>query len=293
MNKRILLSSLSILASAAIVAGATFAFFSDSETSAGNTFTAGGLDLKIDSEAHYAGLVCGSDNKWVLEDDAETTRPDLIDKSCGGTWEETNLGPQNKFFNFRDLKPGDSGENTISLRVYDNDAWLRLVINNVKNLENWCTDPERDDGDTTCGGGDTVGELRENLQFSMWLDQGAIPGFQGEVDPGEGDNIYQEATELIVIKEGTIDENGEVHVAAEALAYAYDNYQCAGGGSNNDRCLGLTSDGHIVGGITYYIGVNWELPSTVTDIVQTDSLLADITFEIEQYRNNPSPSFAL
>ncbi len=57
MNKRILFSSLSILASAAVVTGATFAFFSDSETSTGNTFTAGRLDLTVDGHNNPGTLV--------------------------------------------------------------------------------------------------------------------------------------------------------------------------------------------------------------------------------------------
>lgn len=57
MNKRIIFSSLSIIASAAVVTGATFAFFSDSETSAGNTFTAGKLDLKVNGKDIIGSLV--------------------------------------------------------------------------------------------------------------------------------------------------------------------------------------------------------------------------------------------
>lgn len=48
MNTKIALSSVSILASLAIVAGATFAFFSDSATSTGNTFNSGTLNLLVD-----------------------------------------------------------------------------------------------------------------------------------------------------------------------------------------------------------------------------------------------------
>lgn len=46
--KKILLSLSLIVAVAAVVVGATTAYFSDSETSEGNTFTAGTLDLGID-----------------------------------------------------------------------------------------------------------------------------------------------------------------------------------------------------------------------------------------------------
>src|SRR3990167_2218049 len=46
LNSKVLLSIATIFAAAAIVLGATFAFFSDTETSKDNTFVAGALDLK-------------------------------------------------------------------------------------------------------------------------------------------------------------------------------------------------------------------------------------------------------
>ena len=58
--KKILLSLLSIGAVSGVAVLATGAFFSDTEESVGNVLQAGSLDLKIDSEAHYAGLVCPS-----------------------------------------------------------------------------------------------------------------------------------------------------------------------------------------------------------------------------------------
>lgn len=47
MNIRIAFSILTILASAGIMAGATFAFFTDQATSTNNTFSAGNADLQI------------------------------------------------------------------------------------------------------------------------------------------------------------------------------------------------------------------------------------------------------
>lgn len=49
MNKRILISLSVIGAVAAIAIGGTIAYFSDTETSSGNTFTAGTLDLEVGS----------------------------------------------------------------------------------------------------------------------------------------------------------------------------------------------------------------------------------------------------
>ncbi len=48
INTRILLSAASIAAAGALVAGSTFAFFSDSNTSTGNVFAAGTLELQLD-----------------------------------------------------------------------------------------------------------------------------------------------------------------------------------------------------------------------------------------------------
>lgn len=48
MKKRILISLSAIVAVAAVVAGGTLALFSDTETSNGNIFTAGAIDLKVD-----------------------------------------------------------------------------------------------------------------------------------------------------------------------------------------------------------------------------------------------------
>src|SRR3989338_1780407 len=138
INAKILLSIASIAAAAALVVGATFAFFSDSETSTGNTFTAGTLDLLVDSECHY------------FQDD--------IDVTCGegdafGNWTQTDLeSGVHTFFNFDDIKPGDRGENTVSLHVVDNDAWGRFVISDVVD-----TDNENDGG------------LQGALLFNIWL----------------------------------------------------------------------------------------------------------------------------
>jgi len=116
-----------VLAVAAIAGYGTYSFFSDTEKSSGNTFTAGNIDLKVDSQAHYAGLVCKLVDSvtyhWVQDGTQTVTRPDLLNQPCSGSWAQTDLGPTNKFFSYADVKPGDPGENTISLHT-TNDAWM-------------------------------------------------------------------------------------------------------------------------------------------------------------------------
>lgn len=262
MNKRIVLSSMSIFASLALVVGATFAFFTDSETSQDNAFAAGELDLQVDYDCYYNKLADGQPNcPWEPS-----------------SWELTDLGPEHQFFNFDDIKPGDFGEGTLSLHVFDNDAWGRLVIN------------------------DTVdtGELRENLLFSIWLDDGSVAGFQCFAtasghgpcpeDTEEGDNLKQ-AGELELVAPGTVDGTGETHNIWEGLAAAYaaDGCTVVDGNTAGGSCHGLAQDGRMLGSVTYYFGIAWNLPDTVGNEVQGDSLSADMTIEVEQHRNNPTP----
>lgn len=334
-----MLSGAVILAAAAVIVGATFAFFSDTETSTGNLLAAGELDLKIDSEAHYAGLVCthvddvnpenGVEDEpgtiWVDDNDqVPTTRPDLIGELCTGTWTETDLDESNIFFALSDIKPGDTGENTISLHVYDNDAWGRMVITTKEDSDNGCTEPESESSDPECSAdippdpapGD--GELRESLLFTAWLDQGAIEGFQCvdangvlddddedgvcDTDPTEGDNIQQCATpgnpencdEPTVITEGTIDSDpaNETFEFAQGLAAVAEAYGCEGDGHEDyGECHGLATDGRMVGSTTYYLGVLWTLPGSVGNEVQSDIFRADVSFQAVQHRNNPTPAF--
>ena len=84
--RKILLSVLLIGIVAVVAIGASRAFFSDTETSSGNTFTAGAIDLKIDNESWYNGAL----------------REDL-------GWKYDDL-TGHLFFNYEDLKPGDWGE---------------------------------------------------------------------------------------------------------------------------------------------------------------------------------------
>jgi predicted ribosomally synthesized peptide with SipW-like signal peptide len=139
MNKRILIS-LSVIAAVAVLAiGGTVAYFSDVETSTGNTFTAGSIDLKID---------LARDGVRIF---------DLKD-----------LDPTDKLFNYSDIKPGDSGELTISAHVYNNDACGRFRIYNIVDDDVSCPEPESEVGDTSCGSGKD-GELDDHLMSELGL----------------------------------------------------------------------------------------------------------------------------
>src|SRR3989344_742543 len=119
--KRILLGLSLIAAVAAVVVGATTAFYGDTETSTGNVLAAGSIDLGVDNESYYNG-VFNPGTSWALNFD--------LDKECRNPFFGTGDPVDTRetipclFFDFDDLKPGDWGEDTISLHVDDNDSWL-------------------------------------------------------------------------------------------------------------------------------------------------------------------------
>src|SRR3989338_5857040 len=104
--KRIITSLSIVVFATALIVGGTGAFFSDTETSTGNTFTAGAIDLQIDSESYYRGVLNASTTWQVAKD----------------------LEEGDMFFSFDDLKPGDWGEDTISLHVNSNDSYLCMDV---------------------------------------------------------------------------------------------------------------------------------------------------------------------
>jgi predicted ribosomally synthesized peptide with SipW-like signal peptide len=312
--QRILLSLGVIVFVGAIVASATGAFFNDTETSTGNTFAAGALDLKVDSQSHYNGLVCEEVTagvfQWQVPEGGDPVGPDHYPQPgmpCSGTWAESDLIPDSlafRFFNFNDIKPGDEGENTISLHVYDNDAWGCFIVDNVSDLDVTCTEPESESTDPECSvdiNSPGAGELGGVITFDAWLDEGQVPGFQCndpsdedtagaacEADPLEGDNVLNGVEQLFWTDE-TVDEASEGPFAmSEILSAAYGIHQCdvATGNTEYGVCHGLAEDGRMVGSTTYYWGLAWNVPDTAGNEIQTDELVMDMIFEVEQHRNN-------
>ena len=279
--KKILLSLAAIVFVGAAAAGATGAFFSDVETSTGNTFTAGALDLKVDDVQHYDGLVCANvgnqqvpNYAWVLETASTTTaRPELIGQPCTGTWTLTDLGPSHRFFNFSDVKPGDQGENTISLHV-DNNAYACLDIGTNENNENTLLQPEIVAGDATTGPSVLVGELAQNTQIFGWLDNastsGAIPG----------DNIWQAGEKLLFSP------------TSLAALSATTTLTLADGGTGSPLPGGSTSYfglGWCAGTLTISAPGSWSCSGASMDNKsQTDSAVATVQIRAMQARNNPT-----
>jgi predicted ribosomally synthesized peptide with SipW-like signal peptide len=241
--KKIIFSLAIIAAAAAVVIGGTTAYFSDTETSNNNTFTAGSIDLKVDNTCTYNGIACPN-----MKDPAGN---DLV-----LNWAATDLGASHKFFYFTDVKPGDYGEDTISLHVDSNDAcgFVKITKPAANDTDVSCPEPEMA-VETACAP-TSDGELDENTIFSIWSDMGTSQSTNGDcANVVPGDNKYSPNCGDILLTQGTLDE--------------VENW-------------GL---GKLSNATTYYYGISWTVPTTVGNEVQTDSFTGDVEFNVIQSRN--------
>lgn len=266
MNKKIALSGLSILSALALVGGATFAFFSDVETSSGNILQSGKIDLKIDNTSFYNG-VASPNTSWGLSD----------------------LTVQ-KFFNFTDVKPGDYGEDTVSLHVFDNNAWACADLKLTSNDDNGLTEAE-DDVDANGGVGE--GELASHINFLWWTDDG-----DNVLETGEQTLPFTQLGNLGVGGSArvTLSDSGNVGIGTTVGLTASNTYHMgkawcfgtiAAAPLDPGAYSGPDADNDSVGGPGTPADGGFSCDgSAETNITQTDSLTADVSFYAEQSRNN-------
>ena len=261
--KKIILSASSMIFAGALLVGGTGAFLHSQNSSTGNTFATGIIDLKIDNESYV------TDNDGNLVYSPQTS------------WKLSNLAGK-LFFNFLDLKPGDIGEDTISLHVKNNNAWACMNIVTTGTPENGQPEPEEIVDPTT---GVNDGELQNNLYFAFWAD--------------DGDNVYEKNEKIW--KQGLVKDiwNGENWTIADSKkniwggngpipantvkyigkAWCFgtlgenpvnqDNKGKTGNNGPLVRGTGFTCDGKDVG-----------------NIVQSDGIKADVSFSVVQSRSN-------
>lgn len=149
-NKQIILAAGMIVFVVAALIGGTGAFFSDTESSTGNVFTAGAVNIAITDITHTPSepnLV-----GFELDDEAFT-------------------------FSFDDLKPLDKGTVTYTLENEDNPAFVCAMVEETGNADNGINDPEGDAGDATDGAGN--GELGQFLNFKFGAQAGALSAISG------------------------------------------------------------------------------------------------------------------
>lgn len=204
----------------------------------GNTF-----NLKIDSTATYNGVLQG-DSTWTLK----------------------NLHPyKDQFFEIEDVKPGDTGEATISLHV-NKDAWICLDFEKLRQKENGRNEPELL---VDTSGGATQGELADGTEFFGWYD--------------DGDNIF-ELGETPMFGTSTAKQAATKTLANKTYAIA-------------DSITGNP----LVASTTRYIGITWCAGDLTVNLAtaaincdatalgneaQTDSFAVDVSFRAVPKKDN-------
>lgn len=129
--KKTLFTMMALVLVIGLAGAGTFAYFSDTETSTGNTFTAGTLDLTVN------------------------------DKN----------GENVQLFNVSNLRPGSQPKGSYRINnIGSINGYLDIESISVESYENGCIEPEIQAGDTSCGTGSDQGELDEQLNLRMFLD---------------------------------------------------------------------------------------------------------------------------
>ncbi len=288
-TSRILLALLLIIGAGGALAGGTTAFFSDTETSSGNMFTAGDIDLKIDNDSYYNGNRCTNvgneeapDYQWV----GEAAFP-VAGTPCDTSFPASDLDNGLLFFNFTDIKPSDDGEDTISIHAGTNEAYACLDMALTSNDDISSNEPELGDGDAPEDENNTWdGELAQTLQMFWWAD--------------DGDNVYEIGEGALTDGVQTVEDmfGGDQQVFTATLADADENI--------------WGEDGGIPGNQTRYIAKAWcfgdlamnALPndagtgpqdrpgfftcdgSALDNTTQTDGITLDVAFRAIQARHN-------
>ena len=208
----------------------------------GETFATGGIDLRIDNEAFYNGAPVPA-----------------------STWSLKNLMPgSDYFFNFNDVKPGDSGQAIVSMHVKKSSAYLCLDFKNLTESDNDVNEPESGEDVN----GSAAGELGEGLEFFSWVD--------------DGDNLFE------------VGERPLFGTSTQAAVDVLNETTYPIGDTQNGGACGVNQ--------TRYVGIVWcagELEvdlatagiscsgGTLGNEAQTDSLTVDVSIRAVPSKQNP------
>jgi hypothetical protein len=181
-----------------------------------------------------------------------------------GFWRPQDLTCQD-FFNFDDIKPGDWGEGTISLHLKNQDAWGCLYIRPKKNDDKSSNEPELLEDEKNLPRDIWDGELAENMKLRIWADI-------CKISPAKiGDNIYQENCDRLLYDATAPISSLKLTLADSAQKNIF---------TGKMESIKKNKD--------YFVGVDWHIPGSVGNIIQSDSYKADITFYVEQAEGNRS-----
>ncbi len=173
-------------------------------------------------------------------------------------WGEKDLGAGDYFWNFTDIKPGDSGTNVISLHPYNNDAYVCLYSTKLNDQDVTINEPESlvDPQNPTPG----PGELAQYIKLFAWNDLNGNgvyePGTEGSPLVPANTQIDTEMVQLALAGSQTSNVGVAWCMGTQSVDLGTGVISCNGAGNHNDA--------------------------------QTDSLTLDMVAYAVQQRNNPN-----
>ena len=262
LSRRKVLVGLGAVGVASAGAGlGTTAYFSDEESFEENTLTAGELDLFVHvdysedqgSFAQYSTPPGTYINGGVV---GETVEEDGVVIEEG-----TPLSIQ-----VEDLKPGDSGEGEFCFSIVNNPAYMWMCGELTANDQNGTTDPEEAALDEMFGEIPVDGQLADAMQITVsYCD---ADGNDGEeiVSGSLAEVMAALQTGVPLYGDGNPDQPVANRPAFDGVDSAFEDDE-----PNIDETC---------------VCFEWEVPTTVGNEIQTDSVTFDFEFYAEQERHN-------
>lgn len=253
LTRRKALLGLGTVGAASAAAGmGTTAFLNDEERFENNSVQAGELDLAVQADVYeYQGQANGGG------------------QSFGGV--QNGQSPTIKQ-QLSDVKPGDYSWGTFCFSIVDNPAYLWAGGELTANDENTVTEPEADspgeNNSQTTTDIDGDGELADAIQVTLFY---APPGFDPSSQGRPSESSFSDVVFTGTLREALLRLQTGIPLDADPSTAARDAFQGTESQSfDEDVCLGFA----------------WELPTSVGNEVQSDSVTFDLAFTAVQERHN-------
>jgi predicted ribosomally synthesized peptide with SipW-like signal peptide len=250
ISRRGALGGLVAVGAAAAGAGlGTRALFSDSESFTNNSVTAGELDLEV---AWRKTVVQGTTTTEETSGDFPTPTDEVDAPIC----------------DLSDVKPGDNGHIEFVLRIDGNPGYLSLVGAEQVDRENGQPEPERGALRESVPAG-REGELDELLETTV--SYGTVPDDLGNSEINSGEAAYTASLASLI-------DLGSVGTGVPLDG--------AGSESVTDIVLDNATPDPFAPGTRHGLRVDFAVPTTVGNGVQSDSYEFAVGLYSEQARNN-------
>ncbi|WP_255151900.1 SipW-dependent-type signal peptide-containing protein [Halorarius halobius] len=305
LSRRKMLAGLGAVGLASAGAGfGTSALFSDREEFAGNSITAGELDLLVDWQQHYSYTMGGDpvvtyvnahpdhdgDGEQSIVDDGVVVRYSDEDRNLQGLDCE-NIPPLDQadfgsdpvtgdamdtLVQFSDVKPGDEGEITFSLHLCDNPGYIWMQAANVTESGGATNDAE------ALVDPDNLPDLADAIEATLWYDEDCDNVRDG-ADPADimltldfsGSMLYDQyggvvSTDSIQVNGTTYDETTKIDLVELGAKEFIDYLQLQG----SDVQVGVAYfDGEGSSDTEPRVGILQELTA---DLSVVDAALSDL-----------------